>query len=70
MADSSNSLAVPIKRKAHSNIISKMYVRFVARPVGNLTPYIRYAVVPSMMLFSMYYGDPPATFWELINPFN
>jgi len=70
MGDSSNSLAVPIKRKAHSNIISKMYVRFVARPAGTLVPYVRYAVVPSMMLFSMYYGDPPATFWELINPFN
>jgi hypothetical protein len=70
MADSSNAVAIPMKRKAHSNIFSKIYVRFVARPVGTLAPYARYAVIPSMMFFSMYYGDPPATFWELINPFS
>jgi hypothetical protein len=57
------------KRKGHSNAVSKLFVRFIARPFNEIKPYFRYAVVPSMMFFSMYWGESPATFWELINPF-
>ena len=58
-----------IRRKAHSGFLLKAYVKYIARPFAELRPYIRYAVIPSVMAFSMYWGDPPATLWDLLNPF-
>ena len=56
-------------RAAHSGILTKIYARFVTRPVNEFLPYVRYMVLPSMFYYSLYVADPPATFWELINPF-
>lgn len=58
-----------IKRKGHSNVLTKIYARFVVRPVREFLPYVRYLVLPSMAFYSMYVADPPADFWDLINPF-
>ena len=42
-----------IKRKGHSNVLTKIYARFVVRPVREFLPYVRYLVLPSMAFYSL-----------------
>ena len=58
-----------VQRFSKNNIVTNLYIRFITRPLGEITPYLRFAVIPSMWIWSMYFVDPPCSVWELINPF-